>query len=245
MDEDSNLKVQYSTFTTSSKNTVLVYDHLEPFDSSTALPPLIYIHGGAWKDTKNTANDVDELSSFINKAIPFCSVNYRLSPEVKYPLHLEDVYDGIQRIIKAIYYDAQKSKRISLMGHSVGAMLALQAISKYKNLEIDQLYLVDGIYDLDELVREYPSYASFVEEAHDDYTKVLKYDWNLLKEVKQIHVICSYDDELLSLKQTKWLIEKMEDKKIGYCLKIDHLGKHDEVYKDERLATYVNSTYLP
>jgi kynurenine formamidase len=204
---------------------------------------LIYIHGGAWRDASRTAEDVVPLSSLLNKEIPLASVEYRLTPEVKYPEHLNDVNSGIQKLI-----ESQGIQRISLLGHSVGATLILQLLEAWNSAGrdlksfVDSVYLVEGIYDLKELVKEYPTYEGFVNEAHDDYKALGELEVKLLKGLR-VHVVHSYQDELLSLGQTNWLSEKLKDNEIEHNLFIGNLGLHDEVPSSAKLAEFVNTTF--
>jgi kynurenine formamidase len=214
---------------------LLIYDHIPPFNEIVRLPPLVFIHGGAWRDPSNTSADADSLYKDLNRTVPLCSVDYRLSEQAKFPGFVDDVIGGTQRALSELGGD-----KVSLLGHSVGAMLALQCVDR--GIPVDKVYLVDGIYDLEKLTAEYPDYKSFVDEAHEDY-KDVKFDLSKLKGV-EVHIIHSYDDELLSLGQTQWLIEQIQGYGIEYHLYVGHLGKHNEVYgKATRLADYVNRTY--
>lgn len=220
------------------RQVVSFYDRIPAFVDSLNLPPLIFIHGGAWKDPTNTDRDVDKIAEFLNKTIPFCSIDYRLSSEVKHPAFLEDVLAASELVTKHL-----ASTTISLIGHSVGATLCLQAINALPpNITVEKVYLLDGIYDLPELLKEYPDYRSFVDEAHDDYTSV-EIPLDKLKDV-EVHIVQSYEDELLSMSQTNWLVKQLQDLNIPYQLKVANLGKHNDVYTNTKLADYLNTTYF-
>src|SRR5262245_36959323 len=53
-------------------------------------PVLFYIHGGGWT-RGSKASFSDHGKTFASQGIGCVSVNYRLSPKVKHPAHIEDV----------------------------------------------------------------------------------------------------------------------------------------------------------
>ena len=118
-------------------------------------PILIFVHGGGWM-----SGDKKEYK-FLGKFFAFngigtAIINYRLSPKVKHPAHIEDVASAFAWIYKNARKFGGDPDRIFLMGHSAGAHLsALLALDK-KYLEahglstslIKGIILIDGIYDL-------------------------------------------------------------------------------------------------
>ncbi|CCE82227.1 Piso0_001940 [Millerozyma farinosa CBS 7064] len=156
---------------------------------------LVFIHGGAWNDPANTYNDFEFLSKCLqeypNLQENIVGINYRLSPEVKHPAHLEDVFLAISTLV-----EKYKQTKLKLVGHSVGATLIIQLLdyheitrSGYQNakesksneedsmpqvevprgllqgVDILAIYLLDGIYGIPSLLVEYPVYISFVSKA--------------------------------------------------------------------------------
>ncbi|CAD1812574.1 hypothetical protein FOB58_005861 [Candida parapsilosis] len=267
----------------------------------------IYIHGGAWKDPKNT---FDELAPVANTTpeSTFIGINYRLtSQRVKHPLHLVDV-------ARAIIYIATnfKTQQKHLLGYSVGATMILQFLQfKYhfseafdfyvssnpddenygefgdllvadelhllednENLiarldeliKSDQLYFtsvkfLDGIYDLPELIEEYPQYAPwFINEAYPDAKLIAltslsnpilinngklapaTYTSNasMIDAKTTIYIVHSLQDELLSLKQTQLLSDFFNKTLHGGCIVMTgNWGKHDDVYGDNRKEIFL------
>lgn len=207
------------------------YDH-SPNSTKT---PLIFIHGGAWVDPNNTDMDADKLSSYLPYDIPLFSIDYRLTPEVKYPKHNEDVLSAIKFIL-----DAHKYEKIKLAGHSVGSTIILSILGELKGF-VDEVVLIDGIFDLNEWVKEYPSCEKYVSDSHDDYENIKPLQLTDYGNVK-FNVVHSYQDELLSLGQTRWLIKQLENNQVPYTLKISNLGEHEEVYRHTELAKFIEST---
>lgn len=86
-------------------------------------PVLIWIHGGSW-----SYGDKEEVMSkaeyFTSKGFVFVSVNYRLSPKVKHPVHVQDVANAIMWVYQNAKHYSADPRKIFLMGHSAGAHLA-------------------------------------------------------------------------------------------------------------------------
>ncbi|ODQ81196.1 hypothetical protein BABINDRAFT_34382 [Babjeviella inositovora NRRL Y-12698] len=108
--------------------------------------PIVFIHGGAWRDPNNTKDDWDALASMIEPTPgPYkhaYSLDYRLSPEVKHPQHILDVLFALCHLKKEVGVE-----HVSLAGHSVGATLILQILSFTKLLS----YYPDTLTDLEYL----------------------------------------------------------------------------------------------
>ena len=84
------------------------------------------IHGGGWRtgDKGNVSQGRQKASFFTGHGFVYVSVNYRLSPAVQHPAHVEDVAKALAWIIDHIASYGGDPKRIFLMGHSAGAHLA-------------------------------------------------------------------------------------------------------------------------
>jgi arylformamidase len=119
-------------------------------------PILIWIHGGSW--SYGDKEDVQSKAEyFTSKGYVLVSVNYRLSPKVKHPVHVQDVANAIMWVhTNAKHYSAD-NRKIFLMGHSAGAHLAALASIDEKYLKaadgsskiIQGMVLVDGMgYDI-------------------------------------------------------------------------------------------------
>jgi arylformamidase len=113
-------------------------------------PVLIWIHGGAFAyGDKEYVQEKAEY--FTKKGYVFVSINYRLSPKVVHPVHVQDVSDAIMWIHKnAIHYSADPNK-IFLLGHSAGAHLAalVSTDETYLRKSGGELSLIQGVVLLD------------------------------------------------------------------------------------------------
>lgn len=209
---------------------------------------IVFIHGGAWRDPRNTYDDFAELVENLPSNVNYISLNYRLSPSVKHPTHLLDVVYALSYLQKELGI-----KRTLLVGHSVGATLILQLLT-YKALlgekaipltvELENLYFIDGIYNIPDLLEEYPSYLLFVNEAfasEKDYegatsiTGPSQFDLNYVS----VNIVQSLEDELLSERQLTVFALFLKAKGIQYTDRRGHWGKHEEVYRRREIAEFV------
>lgn len=131
-------------------------------DSEELKPIMIYVHGGAWRLGDKTSVGLKPIA-FTEKGFVFISINYRLSPNAKFPAHAQDVAKAITWIYaNAEQYGGDK-KQIYLMGHSAGAHLVTLVSTDERYLKENNLTLniikgvisLDAVYDLDLLYKTY------------------------------------------------------------------------------------------
>ena len=85
-------------------------------------PVMIYVHGGGW--TRGDKSAVAEKPQFFTEeGFIFISTNYRMTPEVEFPIHVEDVARAIGWVHANISEYGGDPQQIFLMGHSAGAHL--------------------------------------------------------------------------------------------------------------------------
>ncbi len=119
------------------------------------VPLVFWVHGGGW--TGGDKGDVMNLARvFARLGIALASTNYRVSPRVKHPTHIEDV----ARAFSYIYSHAAENKidrsRIVIAGTSAGGHLVslLGLAPEYLEREhvpygaIKGVVTISGIYDL-------------------------------------------------------------------------------------------------
>ncbi|CAH2352165.1 kynurenine formamidase [[Candida] railenensis] len=207
---------------------------------------VIFIHGGAWRDPNNTYDDFKEFASYAEANYPSLNlfgVNYRLSPNVKHPGHLQDISESVEYLKKT--YDLTD---IVLVGHSVGATLILQYIRRTEAAEgvrISNCYLIDGIFDIPELVSEYPGYASFVNEAftsEKQYSEATDIYDARFSGIGHIYIIQSLQDELLSERQTDLLAGYLANTSTKFLVQKGNWGLHEEVYRRKEVFDLVLGT---
>jgi arylformamidase len=118
--------------------------------SGRKLPVLIHIHGGGWKtgDKKIQRKHGDFYSS---KDIIFININYRLTPEVQHPSHVNDCAEAVAWVFNNIEQLGGDKNRIFISGHSAGAHLAalLGTDTSYLSKHNIQVSKLAGVIPID------------------------------------------------------------------------------------------------
>jgi len=123
-------------------------------------PVVVFIHGGGW--AKGDKAGVGTKARWLaDEGWMLVSINYRLSPAIKHPAHIEDVAEAIAWVHDNIATHGGDPERIVVMGHSAGAHLAALVATDPKRLGkhgkslsiIDRAILLDGAaYDIPHLL---------------------------------------------------------------------------------------------
>lgn len=93
-------------------------------------PILIHFHGGGW-ELGDKSSTKDHGVFYAAHGILFVSVNYRLSPDVKHPAHIEDCAAAVAWVFKNLRNIGGDANRAFISGHSAGAhLVALLATDK-------------------------------------------------------------------------------------------------------------------
>lgn len=105
-------------------------------------PVLVYIHGGGWSkgDRKSFEKQGQMLAAH---GIGVASVGYRLSPQVKHPVHAQDVAKAFAYVYKNIGKYGGKTDQLFIAGHSAGGHLAALIATDEKYLKAEGLSLKD------------------------------------------------------------------------------------------------------
>lgn len=120
-----------------------------------AAPVVVFFHGGGWRSGDKRL--FEHLGrAFAVRGIVAVNVNYRLTPEVRSPLHAEDCAAACGWVVRSIESFGGDARRIVLAGHSAGAHLAalLAVDARYLDaVGFDRAALcgvvaISGVYDL-------------------------------------------------------------------------------------------------
>lgn len=76
------------------------------------IPLVFYIHGGGWV---MEAPPLDHGEKFVEKEFIFAAVKYRLSPEFKFPIPLEDCYSALSHLL-----DLLEAYNSTVMDNDIG-----------------------------------------------------------------------------------------------------------------------------
>ncbi|WP_157605335.1 alpha/beta hydrolase [Schlesneria paludicola] len=89
-----------------------------------SLPVVIWVHGGGWRNgDKDNRAGINLCQTWAKARIVVVGLDYRLTPAVVHPAHVEDVAAGIAWVHKHIAEYGGDPKRVFLLGHSAGAHL--------------------------------------------------------------------------------------------------------------------------
>lgn len=118
-------------------------------------PVVMFVHGGTWKwGDKNLYAGLGEV--FTQHGIGFVICNYRLSPQVKHPAHVEDVAKAFAWTCENIGRYGGDTGRLFLCGHSAGGHLVslLATDTSYLKAEkrtadeIKGVISISGVYQI-------------------------------------------------------------------------------------------------
>lgn len=104
--------------------TSLRLDLYTPAGATTALPTLLYLHGGAWALGDKSDAAVERLMPLVANGFAVASANYRLVPSVTYPAPVHDVKAAIRWLRANAAQYGLDPDRIAIGGASAGGHLA-------------------------------------------------------------------------------------------------------------------------
>ncbi|CAF4801273.1 unnamed protein product [Rotaria socialis] len=132
---------------------------------------VIYFHGGDWTlGSRSTHQSIVNLAADLTKTI-WISVEYRLGPEYRYPIWLDESCDVTRHIIEnKEFYGVDQAAKIGVVGDSAGAMISTSICQTVKN--IDFQVLIYGLYDF---TRTAPSYQHWQNSPQAEFTNSALY----------------------------------------------------------------------
>lgn len=132
-------------------------------ESAEDCPILVMIHGGGWRlgDKARGGMTRYKVPHFTGAGYVYVSVNYRLSPAVRHPVHVQDVARALGWIHDHAGEYGGDPDRIFVMGHSAGAHLAALVATDERRLKAvgKDLSILKGAILLDSAAYDIPRYA--------------------------------------------------------------------------------------
>ena len=123
------------------------------------LPTIIYIHGGGWV---MDYSDLHFIERFTEKGYVFIEVKYRLAPENKFPVPLDDCFSVVT---SEIIYKYSDKNRLALLGDSAGGNLVSALILMMKDRKSEVLKGIQTIFLIYPAIltlEELPSHKKYV-----------------------------------------------------------------------------------
>jgi acetyl esterase/lipase len=119
--DSTNVRHHWDIFYTESKDSLQSLDVYWNSKSKDA-KVLMFVHGGGW--LSGDKKQYREMASRLaQNGLTVVLINYRLSPKVKFPSHIEDVASAIHWAESSIGTYNGNKENIYLMGHSAGGHL--------------------------------------------------------------------------------------------------------------------------
>lgn len=101
-------------------------------------PVLFFVHGGSWRSgNKELYARIGEL--YAGNGIGTVVINYRLSPTVQHPAHIQDVATAFAWTYRNIGEHGGRKDRIFVSGHSAGGHLVSLLVADPTYLEAEKL----------------------------------------------------------------------------------------------------------
>ncbi|CAF1204005.1 unnamed protein product [Adineta ricciae] len=107
---------------------------------------VVYFHGGGWTiGSRKTHQTIVNIIADATKSI-WISVEYRLGPEYKFPIWLDDACEVTQHILaNKTSYGGEENTKVGVAGDSAGGLIAASVCHTIKNLDFQ--ILVYGAFD--------------------------------------------------------------------------------------------------
>jgi arylformamidase len=144
-------------------------DLYAPKDAKNA-PVIIFIHGGGWRRGDKTGEGAQSHARFYTAhGWIYVSVNYRLSPAVTHPLHVEDAARALAFARKHAAEWGGDAAQLYVSGHSAGAHLAslvalnerfLKSAGESLAILLGVVLLDTAAYDLEAIMQGTPDAVS-------------------------------------------------------------------------------------
>lgn len=159
--EKSYLDISYCDSGDSAQKMDIYY----PTSQSSAMPLLVYIHGGGWVEGDKASGESNTFfNELLDRGYVIISLNYRLAPQHPFPAQIQDVKCAIRFIRSHASEYGIDPQRIGAFGSSAGGHLA--ALLGVTSVEdgfdegkyLDQSSRVNAVVDLFGLtdLNEYP-----------------------------------------------------------------------------------------
>ena len=130
---------------------------------STALPALVFFHGGGWVIGDLETHDVLCRQLTAGAGITVAAVDYRLAPEHKFPAAVDDAWTATRWIAAHAAELGIDARRLAVGGDSAGGNLATVVALLARDHKAPSIGLQVLLYPVTDVGAESQSYADFAE----------------------------------------------------------------------------------
>jgi len=135
----------------------------------TLLPTVMFLHGGGWAlGDLDCYHDLMRALANLSGAI-FISVDYRLSPEFKYPSGLDDAYHATLWAFDNMASLGGDNTKLAIMGDSAGGNLALVVANRLHQVTLLRLVALYLIYPVLDVHSSHETYQSRLDFGDGEY----------------------------------------------------------------------------
>lgn len=192
-------------------------------------PVMLMIHGGGWRngDKQNRGLNNNKVPFFSENGFIYVSINYRLSPAIQHPGHIEDVAEAVAWVHDNISKYGGDKNKIFVMGHSAGAHLAALVATDARRLQkhkkdlsiIKGAILLDGAgYDIPTQMKGTSFFGGLLK---DMYENAFTTDETIQKDASPYYhiakgknippfLIFTAGGRIASVNQSKKMVEAMQ-----------------------------------
>ncbi|CAF0713324.1 unnamed protein product [Adineta steineri] len=170
----------------------------------------VYFHGGGWvigsrKSHQTIVNTIADATKTI-----WISVEYRLAPEHKYPIWLDDCCDVTQYIIQnKTNFGVNETAKVGVAGDSAGGMIALSVARTVKNVDFQIL-----IYATLDVIRETPSYNEFTDQMYNATPEIMdwftKHAFETSQDLKDPRISALYNTSLQDVPPCLFIVAELD-----------------------------------
>ena len=133
-----------------------VIDIYMPYWSARPWPCVFSIHGGGWAEgSEDSGPTLEHAKKLVDHGMMVVSVRYRLAPEHRWPVQMQDVCEAVNFILSGQY--RSRIGKYGIIGASAGAHIAAMITSVWDPAPAVLLY---GPYDLPMWSLENPALAN-------------------------------------------------------------------------------------
>jgi acetyl esterase/lipase len=118
----------------------------KPVDAKESAPITVYFHGGGWTFNSVSVYDASVSSLAANSKTVWLSVEYRLSPENKYPTPLNDCIEVVKYVHANKEQFSSRSAKVGVSGDSSGGHFAALVSLDYSDLVDFQILIYPSLY---------------------------------------------------------------------------------------------------